>query len=207
MYLDDGLAGSKSFTEAESMNIFIRKDMSEFGFLITESKCEWQLKQNIVWLGFEWNTESGILKVTSERLEKTMKCINNVLDQVQKGQNRFHVRAIASITGQLISMEAAVGHALNFYTRCLYQDILSRFSWNSYIELNLQSVEELNFWRENLARLNSDHIRVQKRDSDLKTYSDASDTGYGAYVQGNDNSEVIGLWTSKESCQSSTWRE
>jgi hypothetical protein len=38
-------------------------------------------------------------------------------------------------------------------------------------------------------------------------YSDASDTGYGAYVEGNDNSEVIGLWTSKESCQSSTWRE
>jgi hypothetical protein len=133
MYLDDGLAGSKSFTEAESMSRFIRKDLSEFVFVIAESKCEWQPKQNIVWLGFEWNTESGILKVTSERLDKTMKCINNVLDQVQKGENSFHVRAIASITDQLISMEAAVGHAVKFYTRCLYQDILSRFSWNSYI--------------------------------------------------------------------------
>ena len=207
MYLDDGLAGSKSYTEAESMSRFIRKDLSDLGFVIAESKCEWQPKQNIVWLGFEWNTVSGILKVTSERLEKTMKSITHVLDQVQNGQNRFHVRAIASITGQLISMEAAVGHAVNFYTRCLYQDILSRFSWNSCIELNVQSVEELKFWRENLASLNSDHIRVQKSFSDLNVYSDASDTGYGAYVEGNDNSEVIGLWTSKESCQSSTWRE
>ena len=70
-----------------------------------------------------------------------------------------------------------------------------------------QSTEELKFWRENLSILNSDHIRVHRSNSDLNVYSHASDTVYGSFIKEKDNSEVFGLWTSEESCHSSTWRE
>ena len=207
MYLDDGLAGATNFSEAVSISNLIRKDLLELGFVIAESKCEWYPKQTIVWLGFEWNTDIGILKVTSERIDRATTIIEDVLESVKSGRNKFNVKVIASIAGQLISMEAAVGHAVNFHTRCLYQDILSRFNWHSVIELSSKSIEELKFWRENLSILNSDHIRVHKSNSDLNVYSDASDSGYGAFIREKDNSEVLGLWTSEESCQSSTWRE
>ena len=41
----------------------------------------------------------------------------------------------------------------------------------------------------------------------MNVYCDASDTGYGAFIKEKDNSEVLGLWRSEESCPSSTWRE
>ena len=104
-------------------------------------------------------------------------------------------------------MEAAVDQAVNVHTRGLYQDILSKFNWHSVKELCSKSIEELKFWRENISILNSDHIRVHRSNSDLNVYSDASDTGYGAFIKEKDNSEVSGLWTNEESCQSSTWRE
>ena len=66
------------FSVAVSSSNLIRKDLLELGFVIEESKCEWYPKQTIVWLGFEWNTDLGILKVTSERIDKATKIIDVV---------------------------------------------------------------------------------------------------------------------------------
>ena len=93
-------------------------------------------KQTIVWLGFEWNTDTGILKGTSERIYRATKIIEDVLVSVKSGQNKFNGKVIVSITGQLISMEVAVGHAVNFQTRCWYKYILSRFNRHSVIEIS-----------------------------------------------------------------------
>ena len=167
---------------AVSSSNLIRSNLLELGFVIEESKCEWYPKQTIVWLGFEWNADMGILKVTSERIDKATKIIEDVLESVKSGQNSIHVKVIASIAGQFISMEAAVGQAVNVHTRGLYQDILSRFNWHSVKELCSKSIEELKFWRENISILNSDHIRVHRSSSDLNVYSNASVTGYGAFI-------------------------
>lgn len=42
----------------------------------------------------------GILKVTSERIDKATKFIEDVLESVISEQNRFHVKAIANIGSQ-----------------------------------------------------------------------------------------------------------
>ena len=52
------------------------------------------------------------MKVTNERIDRTTKIIEDVLESVTSGQSKFNVKVIASITGQLISMKAAVGHAI-----------------------------------------------------------------------------------------------
>lgn len=126
--------------------------------------------------------------------------------KIQSGCSHFRVKFIASIAGQIISMENAIGNAVSFKTRYLYQDILSRFIWNSYIKLSLQTLEELEFWKINLRSINGKEIKTSKELSELKIFSDASDSGFGAYVENSEISEVVGLWTGEESMKSSTWR-
>lgn len=67
MYLDDGLAGAKDFDQASTLSEVIKRDLTELGFIIAESKSVWYPQQNIVLLGFEWDMSNGILKVTQEK--------------------------------------------------------------------------------------------------------------------------------------------
>ncbi|CAC5392225.1 unnamed protein product [Mytilus coruscus] len=60
-------------------------------------------------------------------------------------------------------------------------DILEKTSWNSCIVLSKASFIQINFWEENLGRVN-----VKSFTSDFScqsvVYSDASNTGYGVYI-------------------------
>lgn len=112
-----------------------------------------------MWLGFEWDMSNGILKVTQERVSKLSQ-LHSVYLKIQSGRSHFRVKFIASIAGQIISMEAAIGNAVSFNTRYLYQDILSRFSWNSYIKLSLQTLGELEFWKINFRSINGKEIKT-----------------------------------------------
>lgn len=207
MYLDNGLAGAKDFDQASTLSEVIKRDLTELGFIIAECKSVWFPQQNIVWLGFEWDMSNGILKVTQERVSKLLSCIEEVYLKIQSGRSHFRVKFIASIAGQIISKENAIGNAVSFNTRYLYQDILSRFSWNSYIKLSLQTLGELEFWKINLRSINGKEIKTSKELSEQKFFSDASDSGFGAYVENSEISEVVGLWTGEESMKSSTWKE
>ena len=208
MYLDDGLSGHNNFSEASAISKSIRCDLHELGFITAESKSVWVPQQNIKWLGFEWDMTEGILKVTSERMDKMIQCIQDIQDKIVSGRTRFRVKFVASIVGQIISMEAAIGNAVRFNTRFLYQDILARTSWNSSIELSSQSLRELEFWKNNSRSINGQEIKsVSNEIKDLNIFSDASDSGFGTYLENSDNTEVMGLWTVEESSKSSTWRE
>lgn len=77
-------------------------------------------------------------------------------------------------------MENAIGNAVSFNTRYHYQDILSRFNWNSYIKLSLQTLGKLEFWKINLRSINGKEIKTSKELSELKIFRDASDSGFGA---------------------------
>uniref|UniRef100_A0A8W8JBP3 Reverse transcriptase domain-containing protein n=1 Tax=Magallana gigas TaxID=29159 RepID=A0A8W8JBP3_MAGGI len=60
MYLDDGLAGAEDFDQASTLSEVIKRDLTELGFIIAESKSVWFPQQNIVWLGFEWDMSNGL---------------------------------------------------------------------------------------------------------------------------------------------------
>jgi hypothetical protein len=68
VFLDDGLGGNVTFDKALSLSQFIKADLQLFGFLLAEEKCIWYPTQVIVWLGYVWNTISGVLSVTEERM-------------------------------------------------------------------------------------------------------------------------------------------
>lgn len=65
-----------------------------------------------------------------------------------------YVKEIASIVGQIISMNSSCGYVSQIMTRYLHHIINSRSSWNSVILVHDQGREELDFWRGNFRALN-----------------------------------------------------
>ena len=83
---------------------------------------------------------------------------------------------------------------------------MSADTWNSFITLTDDSIEQISFWKNNLSDIN---VRKFTTDVSCNTivYSDASSTGYGGYIVENPNSIAHGMWSDSEKLLSSTWKE
>ena len=69
-------------------------------------------------------------------------------------------------------------------------------------------MRELEFWKNNSRSTNGQEIKFFGNEiTDLNIFGDASDLGFGTYLENSDNTEDMGLWTVEESSKSSTWRE
>ena len=65
-----------------------------------------------------------------------------------------HVKVIASVVGQIISMTVSCGNVSQITIRYLHLIINSRRSWNSAVFVQDQGKGELYFRRDNLRTLN-----------------------------------------------------
>ena len=83
-YPDDGIGGVETFENAYKDSKSIQVDLSKFSFIIASEKCQWVLVQNLVWLGLEWDTKEGKLRVTQERVDKILKCIESLILQIKQ---------------------------------------------------------------------------------------------------------------------------
>ena len=48
-FLDDGLGGNQNYNTACASSEFVRQSLIEFGFLISEEKCQWQPALQVSW--------------------------------------------------------------------------------------------------------------------------------------------------------------
>ena len=87
MYLDDGIGGNKKYAEAAFLSCYIRKSVTDFGFLLASDKCQWEPVQVIVWLGYVFDTMSAKIFVANERIEKTYYFYAVCFWQVSKLEN------------------------------------------------------------------------------------------------------------------------
>ena len=85
MYLDDCIAGAKSFEAASNLSELIQRDLNRFGFVIAEEKSQWVPSQESTWLGLVWDMHSGHLHLTPERLGKLMLSLEQVMSQLSNG--------------------------------------------------------------------------------------------------------------------------
>jgi hypothetical protein len=63
-FLDDGFAGDSKYESALKLSDYVHNYSLNFGFILAEDKCHWIPRQNLVWLGYVWDTLNGYLKVT-----------------------------------------------------------------------------------------------------------------------------------------------
>ncbi|VDI24509.1 Hypothetical predicted protein [Mytilus galloprovincialis] len=152
MYLDDGLGGADEISQAHETSIVVQKVLKASGFLIAEDKCNWTPSQNVVWLGLVWQFDKGMVSVTERRLSKLLDTLNRIIHKIGKGEIHVSARFLASIIGQIISMQGAVGPVVRLRTRSMYECILYKASWNAHVLLNGRSLDEIIFWKENIEK-------------------------------------------------------
>lgn len=206
MYLDDGIAAASTFKEAVAAADLIRKDLTDFGFEIAEEKSDWTPKRLVTWLGNKFDFCNGEIHLTEVRTNEIVTGIQAILSNVAKGNLLCRVRTLASVVGRIQSAKGAVGNVTCLMTKECHRCIESRKHWNAYIHVTSEVIDELQFWLENIQKLNGQKF-IENNVCTAEVYTDASDAGYGGFISGKGDSEVTGSWLGAERYKSSTWRE
>ena len=98
----------------------------------------------------------GKVYVTDERIPRLEVAIESFLYQMKVSRTGLmKVRLVASVVGQIISLQTVVGKLVCLRTRALYGCILSRASWEAQVVITQEAIEELKYWQINAKALNS----------------------------------------------------
>ncbi|XP_063416792.1 uncharacterized protein LOC134699035 [Mytilus trossulus] len=205
MYLDDGLGVHDDKELCIEMSIQVKKDIISSGFVPKAEKSMWTPTKNLTFLGTNIDTDKSVFTIPENRIDKIMSTISDI-DLCLTKSGKVFVRKVASLVGQIISTSPVIGNIVYLMTKHLSIAINSVHSWNSYIHLSVESIDQINFWRFNLHKAN---VKPFKTDVSWQTivYSDASNTGYGGYIVENPYNIAHGMWLESEVSTSSTWKE
>ena len=95
-----------------------------------------------------------------------------------------HVKVLASVTGQIISLQSVLWNNVRLRTRDLFKCINARASWNAPVLVSKLAISELEYWNTNVVNLNLMGKSLQCLQICLfYIYTDASATGYGGYIE------------------------
>ena len=98
----------------------------------------------------------------------------------------LNVKVLASIVGQIISMQGVLGKIVRLKSRDLYKCILTRASWKAPVIVSQETIEELRFWRCNVGSMNTEGKAIERSTLfEVCLFSDASScsSGYGGYLE------------------------
>lgn len=205
MFLDDGIGGASDIHKANEFSSRVQKDLSELGFLVAEDKCSWTAQRCLIWLGLRWQMDEGKVYIAEHRIQRLLGSIEGL--QVKLNNTDIvSVKEIASVAGQIISMQPGVGKLVQLKTREMYKCINTRASWNAPVVVTENAKIEMGFWLKYVRDLNGVKLKNVVEYA-YSVYTDASSEGYGGYVEQRENSEVLGTWSEAEKSKSSTWRE
>lgn len=137
IFFDDGIGAGSSLEAAKSDSFLIRFDLSRCGFEINQEKCKWEPVNKFSWIGHDIDTHKGYIFACSARVEKLCSDLDAFCAKLELSAF-IHVREIASIVGQIISMASSCGNVSQIMTRYLHHIINSRSSWNSVVFIHDQ---------------------------------------------------------------------
>ena len=149
IFIDDGVGAGQS-VEAANHNIsVVRSDLAPAGFQINHEKSGWQpMSCFFFWIGYTIDTYSGLICATDSRIGKLSSELVDICVALE--ESRFvHVKRIASIVGEILSLSPSFGTVTQIMTRYLHFIVNSRHSWNSSVFVHDQGKNELLFWRDN----------------------------------------------------------
>ncbi|VDI73126.1 Hypothetical predicted protein [Mytilus galloprovincialis] len=205
MYLDDGFGTHSDINSCTDIAAQVKQDLIDSGFVPKVEKSMWSPSKTLIYLGYFIDTDKAILSIPVDRLSKLFDTIIQV-EQSLRNLGKVYVRTVASVIGQIISMSYVIGNVAYIMTKYLSIDVMSACSWKSYIELSVQSKEQLIFWKKNIKCINFKHF-VSDFSCHTIVYSDASGTGYGGFTVENPKNIAHGMWHENDVHHSSTWKE
>ena len=185
MYLDDGILIESDINRIKQSSYTIKSDLENSGFILATEKCIWEPQQSIEWLGYVWNTKENTIRVTDSRIEITERQLHEIYEQVLTGKCLIPARYLASLLGKIISMQFVIQNFCSIVTRHMYICLESRNNWYQNIKISSNAFYEIKFWLNNLSALNHKVLEIKKVKVNIVT--DASDTGYGGFVESINN--------------------
>ena len=104
--LDDGLGGRASLVQARINSLTVHADLPKSGFVLNEDKSLWEPVQIIAWLGVHLNTLDGTIRAMDEGIAKLSHDLAALSSY--KSSSAVHVKRIANVAGQIISLSSCV---------------------------------------------------------------------------------------------------
>ena len=172
-YLDDWL-WSESAAKIAAVVRFVKWLLPALGFLFNQ-KCEWEPRSVAGFLGMLADAEHFEVRVPTEKIGRVKIALALLAARASEGQPVL-VNDLRMVTGRLLSMQLAIP-AVRVWTRALYAAIARA---QHEIVLGSEQAEELDFWLNNIERLNGFPIRSATHE--LIAYTDASEAGFGFVV-------------------------
>ena len=141
IFFDDGVGAGQSLEAANHNTSVVRSDLARAGFQINHEKSDWQPKPCFSWIGYNIDTYSGLICATDSRIEKLFSELVDICVALE--ESRFvHVKRIASIVSQIVSLSPSCGTVTQIMTRYLHFIVNSRHSWNSSVFVHEQGKNE-----------------------------------------------------------------
>ena len=103
------------------LSLTVKCDLLKSGFMTNEETSEWEPAQIITWLGV---IDGKATKATSERLVKLNTDVAFL--SIRLPPEKVHVKSVAGIAGQIISLTGCVGTVASIMTRLLFSVVNHR---------------------------------------------------------------------------------
>jgi hypothetical protein len=197
-YLDDFLIISSSAEQALKDYQAVSLHLTNHGFTLNSKKCIPIPQQEVVFLGMSLNSQTMSVKIPRDKVRSMKAEIRRVLN------NKFvQIRKLAALLGKMGAM--AEGFGPSFISQRTLQRVViegSKKGWDSWVEIPMNSKEELQWWLDHLDLHNGRSLL--QPEACLVVTTDASKLGWGGHTA---DSQLKGYWKEEDSSQSSNFRE
>ena len=189
LYLDDGAGCLHDFSVAQNTASAVRPDLANAGVIANEEKSIWAPTQVLKWLGIVWDLLRG-------RIFTPHRCIAKLpmaLLSLKSGSRSVTPRAVASVTGQIISLTPGYGNITLLMSRFLQSFVKLHSGWDCPLDFRShqffpECLQEIDFWLSNCAILNGRSLTPYSLPMIL-VYSDASSFACGGCASRVDSEE------------------
>lgn len=180
MYIDDMLILADTKEKCRASALAARALLEDLGAIISEDKSSFTPTQRATYLGFELDSKDMKIWVPAKKMANLRKSIKQFIREPKAS-----ARQAASVLGKLTSMADAL-FPVRLRTTALHDFKLralgaSGKDWDQAHSLPATVVADLKWWLDNLFSLNGRPIHPPK--TDIKAATDASDFGWGAWVE------------------------
>ena len=183
-------------------------DFAAAGFTLNPRKLALAPAHRLEFLGFTVDTVVGRISASAVRAAETA----DALRRLRALRRKAPLSLLATLTGKLVSLKPALGHAVRIFTRGLYHQLMEvpAQHWHRrHAPLSAGALAEVDFWARHFAQLDGQPIWAEAGVEESFVFSDASDSGWGGVFRRTpfDNAVAQGYFVPCERRQSSTWRE
>lgn len=187
-YIDDSFIIDQTWQGCKDTVTTLHNTLGELGFFVHEEKSVTCPTTEITFLGFRINSINMSVTPTEEKREKMVKVGSQLL------QKEWHkLRAVAGFVGLANSYSESSQYGGN-HIKEIEMDLIkalavNRGNFEAFMWLHNSSKHNINWWLSSIGSLAKD-LRVRNPDDTM--YTDASNQGWGAVMNGK---KANGRWT------------